>query len=71
MRSQTCAKCGGAMAGGFLLEQNANHAYHVAQWVEGEPVTSFWSGLKIKDRTKLAVETWRCGRCGYLESYAR
>ncbi len=71
MRSNVCVKCQGTMARGFLLEQDANHRYQPAQWVEGEPVKSFWTGLTLKGRTKLPVETWRCGRCGFLESYAR
>ena len=29
-----------------------------------------WYGLKVRGKTRLAVETWRCGRCHYLESYA-
>lgn len=71
MRSQACPKCQGSMARGFLLEETANHSRTTAQWVEGEPVKSLWFGLKLGGRPKLAVGTWRCGRCGYLESYAR
>lgn len=71
MRSSACPKCQGSMTRGFLLEQNANHGYEPAKWVEGEPVKSFWFGLKLKGRSKLSVETWRCGRCGFLENYAR
>lgn len=42
----------------------------VAQWVEGAPEKSFWTGLKTKDRAVLPVMVYRCGRCGYLEWYA-
>ncbi|WP_268795306.1 PF20097 family protein [Sphingomonas sp. Leaf33] len=71
MKPQGCPRCQGSMMRGFLVEQNASHHYETAHWVEGEPVKSFWSGLKLKGRTRLSVETWRCGRCGFLESYAR
>ena len=39
-------------------------------WIEGAPEKSFWIGIKTRGRRKLKIETWRCGRCGYLESYA-
>ena len=69
-RSHACPKCQGSMVTGFLL-QNA-HGYHTtAQWVAGAPVRSLWTGLKLGKRPKLSVETWRCGRCGFLESFAR
>ena len=44
----------------------------VPQWVAGEPVTSMWmgGGLKLRGKDKLDVTTYRCRRCGYLESYA-
>lgn len=71
MRSQQCVKCGGSMSRGFLLQQNANHAHDTISWVEGEPVKSFWRGLKLGGKAQYSVETWRCSRCGLLESYAR
>jgi hypothetical protein len=40
------------------------------QWLEGEPERSFWVGLKTKGRESHPVRTFRCDRCGYLESYA-
>ena len=44
----------------------------VPQWVEGEPETSLWmgGGLKLRGKDKLDITTYRCRRCGYLESYA-
>lgn len=71
MRSNACVKCQGTMTRGFILQQTPGAHSAVAQWVEGEPVKSFWTGLKLRGRTKLTIETWRCGRCGFLESYAR
>ena len=44
----------------------------VSQWVAGEPETSWWmgGGLKLRGKEQLPVTTYRCRRCGYLESYA-
>ena len=41
-----------------------------ASWVEGPPRKSFWTGLKLSGSVQLPVTTYRCGRCGFLESYA-
>ena len=65
-----CPRCSRRMHPGFLLEKGNNDRMHVTQWVEGLPEKSFWSGLAIKGRQQLAVTTFRCERCGYLESYA-
>jgi hypothetical protein len=40
------------------------------EWMEGEPKHSFWTGLQIRGRARHAVVTYRCTRCGFLESYA-
>lgn len=64
-----CPKCNGEMEDGFI----ADHTYGAVlqnDWVEGEPVWSIWTGMKIKDRKQYKVTTYRCARCGYLESYA-
>ena len=29
-----------------------------------------WTGLKLRGKAKQDVVTYRCKRCGYLESYA-
>ena len=42
----------------------------VPKWVEGAPQKSFWTGLKVTGKDQLDVITYRCRRCGYLESYA-
>ena len=68
-RSRDCPKCGGAMAEGFLVDRTHGGA-GVTAWVEGEPVKSVWTGLKLKGRARIDVSSWRCRRCGFLESYA-
>ena len=59
------------MSEGYLLDIHQNVGRSVAAWVEGAPEKSIWVGLKLANRAKLAVQTWRCGRCGFLESYAK
>ena len=57
------------MEQGILLELKDGNQKAVTEWVEGAPEKK-WSGLVIRGKRKLAVESWRCGRCAYLESYA-
>jgi hypothetical protein len=38
--------------------------------VEGDVVKSFWVGIHTTGRATRHVRTYRCPRCGYLESYA-
>jgi hypothetical protein len=66
-----CPRCGRAMQAGYLLDHGDHNARMVSSWVAGTPEKSFWTGLKTKDRTVLPVTTYRCERCGFLESYAR
>ena len=56
---------------GIILDYNAHGSMVQSSWVEGAPERSFWEGLKLKGHEKLAVTTYRCTGCGYLESYAR
>jgi hypothetical protein len=65
----SCPKCAGTMERGFLLDQG-HGTYTLPHWVEGEPVKSIWTGLKLRGKARLRVATWRCRRCGYIESYA-
>lgn len=69
---QRCAKCGGAMAEGFVISQPFdNNAVRPDDWVQGEPEPSFWTGTKLRGKVRRHVVAYRCERCGYLESYAR
>ena len=70
-RVPDCPKCSRPMAAGYLLEQRHNERRDVTRWVEGAPERSFWRGLTIRQRRVLPVTTWRCERCGLLESYAQ
>jgi len=56
------------MEEGFVLDQQRHNAATVSKWVEGSPEKRWW-GLNIRGRKVLSVITFRCARCGYLESY--
>lgn len=58
------------MEAGFLMDRGHYDSKRVSEWVEGEPESSFWHGLKTSDRKVLKVVVFRCESCGYLESYA-
>ena len=64
-----CPKCQGAMTEGFVID-NTERGRKVSSWVEGVPVDSFWMGLKLGGKKPIHISSWRCSRCGYLESYA-
>jgi predicted nucleic-acid-binding Zn-ribbon protein len=68
--ANTCAKCGGAMEAGFVLDQT-HGGLAQSSWVDGAPERSVWFGIKLKGHRRLLVTTARCLQCGYLESYAR
>lgn len=59
------------MTEGFVMDTNQHQQRTVSTWVEGIPEKSFWLGLKLGKKPKFEIQTWRCGRCGFLESYAR
>ena len=66
--AKSCPKCGGRMEQGFIPEAT-RHSNGPSEWIEGAPEKS-WGSLKIRGKRRLAVQTFRCGRCTYLESYA-
>jgi hypothetical protein len=64
-----CVKCGGEMEEGFILD-NAHGYFLPSEWAQGAPERSRWTGIKLKGKQRLAVVTFRCAKCGYLESFA-
>ena len=66
-----CPKCRGSMHEGFVLDRGHGNAANTQKWVEGEPEKSFWTGIRTKDKEKFEISTYRCERCGSLESYAQ
>ena len=65
-----CIRCKTPMESGFVADHGHANQMREQEWVEGEAVKSFWRGLNTKDRDAHKVSTYRCPRCGYLESYA-
>ena len=57
------------METGFIVDEG-HGTRTVARWYRGEPVRSMWVGLKVRKKEAIDVSTYRCTRCGYLESYA-
>ncbi len=69
-KTTTCAKCGGEMQEGFILDTSRGPVL-VSRWIQGSPETSAWTGgVKVGGRECRSVTTYRCAACGYLESYA-
>lgn len=56
------------MEQGFVPEAT-RHSNGPNEWIEGAPEKS-WMGLRLRGKRRLEVQTWRCQRCAYLESYA-
>ena len=69
MTTVECPKCRSKMEEGFTLDQTRN-AVDTSKWVDGPPEKSFWKGLKTRGKKQIPVATYRCSKCGYLESYA-
>ena len=58
------------MVEGLVIDQGDHGTANVPKWQPSQPRKSFWTGLKQSKAEQLEVMTLRCGRCGYLESYA-
>lgn len=65
----SCAKCGGSLSAGFTVDQGYGVA-EVSTWQGGEPRSVWYGGVKMSKDDQIKVTTYRCDRCGYLESYA-
>jgi hypothetical protein len=65
-----CPRCRGSMEEGFVLDRGDHSMPDLQAWIEGVPERSRWTGIKTKGRQSYPVKTYRCDRCGYLESYA-
>jgi hypothetical protein len=65
-----CLRCNGALEAGFLVDHGDGNYRYTQTWIGGEPEKSFWTGLKTSNRAQYSIRTWRCSRCGLLESYA-
>lgn len=70
MPDHSCPKCQSGMETGFVFEQRSTDVQTRPEWGKGEPEVSWWAGVKLPSE-RHPVLTYRCGRCGYLESYAK
>jgi hypothetical protein len=59
------------MREGYILEVGDGNTRSAAKWIGGVPERSFFFGTKIKDKEQHTIQSFRCNRCGYLESYAQ
>ena len=64
-----CAKCGGSLSAGFIVDEGYG-SHEVSRWQDGEPKRAWYGGVKASKSDQIQVSTFRCDRCGYLESYA-
>jgi hypothetical protein len=66
-----CVRCNSAMEAGFVVDNGRDLAQRQATWASGDAQFSFWRQSDVaKDARRMRVTTFRCERCGYLESYA-
>ena len=57
------------MEPGFLVDHTYG-AVAKSEWASGDPRYSRWLGMRMDGRQLYDVMTFRCMRCGLLESYA-
>jgi hypothetical protein len=62
-----CIRCRAQMEAGYVVDTRAGSKQQ--NWSPGEPISSAWTGLKGK-ADSVPVTTFRCPKCGYLESFA-
>lgn len=70
MPPRDCLRCKGRLEAGFVVDQTHYGTADTEKWVAGKVERSFWSGVRTKGRDTYKVTTWRCTKCGLLESYA-
>ena len=66
--SKRCPKCDSSMVLGVIIDKDQGMRAP-SSWLEG-PVVKGWFGLKLGGKKPLDIQTYRCNRCGFLESYA-
>jgi hypothetical protein len=70
-----CRTCRVSMEIGSVLDRAHAGRLHLPMWSPGKPTQKKLLGLPVgyarNDVGTIRVMTWRCPRCGLLESYAR
>ena len=64
-----CLRCHTQMELGYVPDMKEG-GFSQQNWHPGQPKKSFWTGLKMNRDQLVPVTTFRCPKCGYLESYA-
>ena len=65
-----CPRCEGTMLIGVVPDYGEGNFGLQSRWVEGRFEAKWYGTIKTKNRRVLLIDTYRCERCGYLESYA-
>jgi hypothetical protein len=68
-RGPDCLRCGKRMEAGYVVDE-IHGGYKQPTWVAGVPEKSIWVGLKLRKKVRVPVRTYRCPKCGGLESFA-
>lgn len=63
-----CLRCGAEMEEGFIWAFSFG-TDNALRWIAGSPSSGFF-GSKVHDKDVRKVATFRCPKCGSLESYA-
>jgi hypothetical protein len=63
-----CAKCGGKMEEGFLLDCDYR-GDQPSHWIAGKPEYGMMGNLKTSTSVLNRIHAFACHDCGYLESY--
>jgi hypothetical protein len=69
IQPRNCPKCDGRLSEGFVIDRGYG-VVSVSTWQAGEPVKRFLTGIRESKAGQHEIATWRCERCGFLESYA-
>jgi hypothetical protein len=66
-----CPKCNGAMQDEFMVEYRHGTANpFITRWAAGPPVKRLWWRSNAPAKKQIPIITFRCMRCGFLESHA-
>lgn len=71
--TKVCAKCGQRMEEGYVPIRSNSYKWlaQIPAWISGQPRKSFFGGIDLDGKNMVAIKTFRCMGCGYLESYAK
>jgi hypothetical protein len=64
-----CPKCNTRMEPGYLPDATYGGIV-LPKWAAGEPTKNWLGAFTTKGKATYPVVTYRCQKCGYLESYA-